>query len=517
LADELGGRVQLGAHVEAAVPRGREVVLRIAGEERGPYAAAVLAVSAPAAAELVAEVAPTLASDLRAFPHAPIAAVHLGFARAEIEHPLDGFGFLVAADEEPAILGAVFESSIFPARAPAGQVLVRAMIGGAHRPELAFRSDDELVELARAELGRVLGVRAEPSRARVTRWRQGIPQYTLGHGERVQRAENAASALGLILAGSAYRGVAVNKLVADGARVAAGVLQRLGALAAVLLGLVLPLGAALTAAGCSGGQLAPGASDDGAGEARPRPYEVIESREADRETGAIAITVRWLPAPPELVASPGVNACGMERRPPLRVDTMGAVEGAVATLVDIREGRAHAEPAPSAVSIEACRAEPRVSIASAKGSPLEILSRDERPQQVTLSYAGPLLGGAGDAEPLAEFALPLVGQRVQLAAPRDGIYVARTTASPNEEAYVVVPPHPYAAITDDLGEARLNGVPVGRYELKIWHPPVTPGGEPLTRRASVQVVADEEAEISIALGGDAAPEREGGGEDGDDE
>ena len=116
-------------------------------------------------------------------------------------------------------------------RAPAGQVLLRVFVGGALAPELATMPDAELVALAERELAELIGVRGAPALVRVTRHLRAMPQYELGHLARVEAIEAAAGTLGgLVLAGSAYRGVGVPDCIHGGERAVdalfASVLQR---------------------------------------------------------------------------------------------------------------------------------------------------------------------------------------------------------------------------------------------------------------------------------------------------
>ncbi|MDY7104161.1 MAG: protoporphyrinogen oxidase [Actinomycetota bacterium] len=175
----------------------------------------VVATPAHAAATMLEPLSPALAGPLAQIPYAPIAVVGLGIRRADIDHDLDGFGFLVPPLEERAILGVIWTTSIFADRAPDGYVQLRVMLGGDGNREVVERSDDELVGAACRELGDVLGLRGEPALTNVHRWRAGIPQFVLGHRERIAAIDAAlAEHPGLHLAGNAYDGVGLNDCVA---------------------------------------------------------------------------------------------------------------------------------------------------------------------------------------------------------------------------------------------------------------------------------------------------------------
>jgi oxygen-dependent protoporphyrinogen oxidase len=156
-------------------------------------------------------------------PHAPVAVIALGYARGQVLHPLDGFGFLAPHREGRQILGCLFSSALFPERAPAGRVLLTAMAGGRRRPRLVELSDSELATLAHGELTHLLGVRGEPELALARRWRPGIPQPDA----RWPEARDAALALerahpGLTVLGGWLHGVGVPDCARAGWEVAAG-------------------------------------------------------------------------------------------------------------------------------------------------------------------------------------------------------------------------------------------------------------------------------------------------------
>jgi oxygen-dependent protoporphyrinogen oxidase len=122
------------------------------------------------------------------------------------------------------MLGVLFDSSVFAGRAPTGEVLLRAMVGGARSPELAGLLDAEIVNLVREDLKRTMSVDAEPTEVRVFKWMQGIPQYTVGHGERLARLEAVrASHPRLFLTGNSYRGISMNLCCREALATAAAV------------------------------------------------------------------------------------------------------------------------------------------------------------------------------------------------------------------------------------------------------------------------------------------------------
>lgn len=177
----------------------------------------IAASEAHAASRLLRYADPTLATLLQVLPSASAATVSLGYRRADVPHPLDGFGFVVPRTEGRSLLACTFSSVKYPGRAPAGHVLLRGFLGGAANPAVLDRDDDDLVRGAREDLRAALGIRAEPVVIRVHRHPLSMPQYDVGHGRAVDAIEERLrTAPGLSLAGSAYRGVGIADCVRSG-------------------------------------------------------------------------------------------------------------------------------------------------------------------------------------------------------------------------------------------------------------------------------------------------------------
>jgi oxygen-dependent protoporphyrinogen oxidase len=188
----------------------------------------VLATEAHASARLVDGFDPELARQLRAIPYASSAIVSLGYRRDQVAHPLDGFGAVVPAVERRSILAVSFTSVKFPARAPFGTVLLRAFVGGATQPELFDLDDVALESLARRELGELLGARGDPLLVEISRHPRAMPQYTLGHLERVAAIRKEATKHpALALAGNAFDGVGVPDCIRSGREAADAILGSL--------------------------------------------------------------------------------------------------------------------------------------------------------------------------------------------------------------------------------------------------------------------------------------------------
>jgi oxygen-dependent protoporphyrinogen oxidase len=181
----------------------------------------VLAIPADVTAELLAPVTGGRSRELASVPYAPVVVACLGYRREQVEHPLDGFGFLAPRRESLRVLGCLFSSSLFPGRAPAGHVALTAFAGGALDPALVAASDEEVWRVMEGDLGRALGIQGEPVFRRLERWPRAIPQYQLGHGRFVELAAALERELpGIRLAGNWIGGVSVPDSIERGAGVA---------------------------------------------------------------------------------------------------------------------------------------------------------------------------------------------------------------------------------------------------------------------------------------------------------
>lgn len=172
---------------------------------------------------------PALGSLLESMPAAPLAVVCVGYDTSAIasQCALDGFGFLVPPGEGIRVLGALWETSIYPHRAPAHKTLLRVMIGGARDREAVTLDDAALLDIVRNDLARTMGIRTAPEFVRIIRHARGIPQYVKGHRARLHQIDTLLQAHpGLYLAGNAYRGVSINACIAEADGIAEAVLRR---------------------------------------------------------------------------------------------------------------------------------------------------------------------------------------------------------------------------------------------------------------------------------------------------
>ncbi|MBV9762699.1 MAG: protoporphyrinogen oxidase [Acidobacteriaceae bacterium] len=168
----------------------------------------VLACPAHAASALLGNVSPALASELAAIPYSSAILVTLLYERSKVPHPLDGFGFLVPEAERRTISAATWVNTKYPSRIPGQLAALRAFIVSEKAVELAGAPAQELNRLVHSDFARLMGIEAEPCFSTIHRWPDSMPQYVVGHGERVNKITAALGDLpGLYLTGNAYDGV----------------------------------------------------------------------------------------------------------------------------------------------------------------------------------------------------------------------------------------------------------------------------------------------------------------------
>ncbi|TLM64989.1 MAG: protoporphyrinogen oxidase [Deltaproteobacteria bacterium] len=226
----LAGRVRTGAAVVALRPRDGGWELELASGEKLEAELVVSAAPAHALDELLRPLDRDLADLVGGIPYASMNVICFGYARERIACDLDGFGYLIPRREGRSLLGTLWDSSIFPQRAPEGSVLLRSMMGGATNPAAINLSDADVVARTKADLKEIMGIKADPDFVRVFRHPLAIPQYLSGHSRRLAAiSERLPSLPGLFLSGNAFFGVGLNDCVHAANRTAEQVAKRLSA------------------------------------------------------------------------------------------------------------------------------------------------------------------------------------------------------------------------------------------------------------------------------------------------
>ena len=179
--------------------------------------AVCLAVPAYVAASLLNDVDEQLARKLRNIKYASTATINFAYKRSAIAHPLNGFGFVVPFIEKRSVIACTFSSVKFSGRAPDDHVLLRAFAGGALQPEIFALDEAEMAKRVETDLRELLGISEPPLFTEVAKWERSMPQYEVGHLDRVKEMESAANELpGLALAGNAYRGAGIPDCIRSG-------------------------------------------------------------------------------------------------------------------------------------------------------------------------------------------------------------------------------------------------------------------------------------------------------------
>ena len=243
LVQALGPRLHLDTPVAAIAPVGSstpasaatgatspvEARWRLTLPSGGTVDAADVVIASPAwnATSLLRPLDAELASVVASIPSAPVAVVCLGFRAEDLQHLRRGFGFLIPGREKLPILGTLFDSWVFPSRAPEGKVLLRTMIGGARDAGAVEETDSQLTERALGTVRQLLNLRGDPEVLGVIRHPRGIPQYPVGHSRTLARIDTALQRhRGLLLAGNSYRGIAMNACIKEAEAIAARIAER---------------------------------------------------------------------------------------------------------------------------------------------------------------------------------------------------------------------------------------------------------------------------------------------------
>lgn len=194
------------------------------------YDGVILATPAAVTGRLMSQVSPQATSVLRGIPYASSAVVAKILNKQDLRARLDGFGLVIPRSEHRDTLAISYTSNKYPGRVPDEEILLRVFLGGALNPQIVDRSDEELFKLAAQEVKAILRWNGrKPNWQAVIRWKESMPQYLLGHLDRIRELEETLSnAPTLRLCGAAYRGVGIPQCVRSGQTAARQLVQSLG-------------------------------------------------------------------------------------------------------------------------------------------------------------------------------------------------------------------------------------------------------------------------------------------------
>ena len=218
LANKLGSALHTGTKV-ADISRQNEGTFQVSlqnrtGSESISTKSLILATPTDITAKLLCQLDSSFESPLSSIDYAAVAVVSLSYRKQDIGHELEGFGFLVPRSAGLRVLGSVWNSSLFPGRAPEGHALLTSFVGGTTDPAATKLKPEELVSLVHREIFPVLSIKCDPLFSNVTIWPRALPQYNLGHGDRLAAVAKSCSRFpGLWLTGNYLRGPAIGSCV----------------------------------------------------------------------------------------------------------------------------------------------------------------------------------------------------------------------------------------------------------------------------------------------------------------
>ncbi len=184
------------------------------GSESVSANSVILATPTDVTGRLLSQLDSPLETQLSSIDYAAVAVVSLGYRKRDVGHPLNGFGFLVPRSAGLRVLGSVWNSSLFPGRAPESHALLTSFAGGTTDPAAAKLQPEELASLVHREISPLLSIRSEPVFSNVTIWPRALPQYNLGHGDRLAAVSKLCSRFpGLWLTGNYLRGPAIGSCI----------------------------------------------------------------------------------------------------------------------------------------------------------------------------------------------------------------------------------------------------------------------------------------------------------------
>lgn len=216
LAEQLGSRIHIATPVKDIDRSGNRYILQLGNGAEEESDVLILAAPAHAQAGMLQAMDPALAGLLDEIPYPALSVCCFAYRKQQVGQVLDGFGFLVPSKEKRVVLGTIVDSNVFPGRAPEGSVLLRSMVGGARTPELALLPDEQLISRVRSDLQDILGLKAEPDFIRIFRHARAIPQYVVGHADRLDAIDECLQRHpGLVLTGNAFKGVSLNDCVVN--------------------------------------------------------------------------------------------------------------------------------------------------------------------------------------------------------------------------------------------------------------------------------------------------------------
>lgn len=226
---KLGANAKSGASVETVTKMDQDFQIQMTQNGRSEQMTAravVLATPAYVASHIVGPLSAEAARTLSGIAYAPVVVVAAGYHRRQSAAALDGFGVLIPRSEKYRTLGIVWNSSLFPHRAPQGQMTITSILGGATDSAIIEKSDQEITAIAVAESRKILNIEGSPITSAIWKHPRALPQYNLGHAHTVRAIREAERAIpGLYFAGNYLEGPSIGKCVEQGFQTAEALLK----------------------------------------------------------------------------------------------------------------------------------------------------------------------------------------------------------------------------------------------------------------------------------------------------
>lgn len=194
--------------------------------ELAAYHAVILASPSYITSNLLKGLDPYLSDQLSGIPYLSTATVSFAYSNSSLTQPPKGFGFIVPRLSNRRIMAATITSNKFSYRAPENAGLIRVFIGGAKNERLVSLDDGDMIKMVQEELEEIIGITVQPILSRVYRWEKAMPQYIVGHQDRINRIEESLSKYpGLCVTGSAYKGIGISDCITTSRKAAEHVMD----------------------------------------------------------------------------------------------------------------------------------------------------------------------------------------------------------------------------------------------------------------------------------------------------
>ena len=218
---EYAGNIHCDQKVEKVEKKGKDWFVLSNGQEFGPYSKVIINIPLY---QITANLLPLNENDIYSTQNVnypPLSVMHLGYKKEDVQHPLDGFGFLVPEVENRNILGALFSSTLFDGRAPDGHHLLTVFIGGGRQPDLAPVETEKMLKMVQQELHELIGAVREPVFIDHIYWPNSIPAFHIGYDDILTTFKNIeVKNPGLHLAGNFRNGISVPDCIKNGIELA---------------------------------------------------------------------------------------------------------------------------------------------------------------------------------------------------------------------------------------------------------------------------------------------------------